>query len=200
MSDHHHEHHDEHHHEEKEEKRELKRHERIKLRQLEFKENNKHSLCIVNLVSTVLTVGLAIATLAILKSDPTKCDASHLRITLWLMLGMHLVNTVEAVCGLTGFDKIFCGCICTIGFFVYEVAVLVYMQVVFYSSGPCEQQTPVQYWWLLGNIIVYFGFLAVACYYHIRGMFGGPSEQELEEEERRERKNSHGEEKGHAMH
>ena len=87
----------------------------------------------------MLTVGLAVATLVILKSDPTKCDASALRLTLWLMLGMHVINTVEAVCGLTGLDRIFCGCLCVIGFFVYEVAVLVYMLVVFNNSEPCKK-------------------------------------------------------------
>jgi hypothetical protein len=29
---------------------------------------------------------------------------------------------------------------------------------------------------------VYFGFVAVACYYHLRGLFGTPSEKEIDEE------------------
>jgi hypothetical protein len=99
-------------------------------------------ICVVNLISTVITIGLAVATLVILTADKTSCDASKLRLTLWLMLGMHVINTVEAVCGLTGLDNIFCGCLCVVGFFMYEIAVLVYMQAVFYNSKPCEDQTP----------------------------------------------------------
>ena len=106
---------------------ELNKQEKYKLRQLEFKENNKKSLCIVNLLSTIATVGLAIGTLAVLNIEPATCNGSHLRLTMWLMLAMHATNIVESVCGLTGLDKIFCGCICVLSFFIYEVAVLVYM-------------------------------------------------------------------------
>ena len=102
------------------------------------------------------------------------------------MLGMHVINTVEAVCGLTGFDKIFCGCICTVGFFIYEVAVLVYMNTVYFNSSECKKETPTQYWWLLANIIVYFGFLGLSCYYHMRGLFGTPTEKEIDAEEKQE--------------
>jgi predicted membrane channel-forming protein YqfA (hemolysin III family) len=125
-----------------EDQKALSRQQKYKLRQLEFKENNRKSLCIVNLIATIVTIGLAIGTLVILTTDSSSCTASHLRTTLWLMLGMHVINTVESVCGLTGFDRIFCGCICTVGFFVYEVAVLVYMNTVYLNSKECESQTP----------------------------------------------------------
>ena len=101
---------------------------------------------------------------------------------MWLMLGMHCINALEGVCGLTGLDKIFCGCLCVVGFFVYEIAVLVYMQSVFYASPHCKNETPDQYWWLLFNIIVYFALLAVLCVIHIRGMCGSPSEEEVNKE------------------
>ena len=170
------------HHEHKKENKALNRQERYKLRQLEFKEENQRTICIVNLVSTVITIGLAVATLVILNVDKTSCDASKLRLTLWLMLGMHVINTVEAVCGLTGLDNIFCGCICVVGFFVYEIAVLVYMQTVFYNSKPCEHKTPTQYWWLLANIIIYFGFLGISCFFHLKAYFGKPKEDEDEKD------------------
>ena len=72
-------------------------------------------------------------TLVILNVEPGECKDSHLRLTLWLMIGMHAINIVESVCGLTGLDRIFCGCICVIGFFAYEVGVLIYMQSVYYT-------------------------------------------------------------------
>ena len=95
------------------------------------------------------------------------------------MIGMHVINITEAICGLTHLDKIFCGCICVIGFFLYEVAVLIYMQVVYYRDSYCSEQVPQQYYWLLVNIVVYFIFLAVTLVFQIRGLCGGPSEAEL---------------------
>ena len=103
----------------------------------EFKEANKKKLCVANIFSTVITIGCAIATLVILKSDYPTCKETNLNTTLWLMFGMHIINALEGACGLIGLDKIFCGCICVIGFFVYEVAVLFYMQWILYSSTAC---------------------------------------------------------------
>lgn len=40
--------------------------EKFKLKQLEMKEKNKQTLCYVNLVSTVVTVGLVLGTLIVL--------------------------------------------------------------------------------------------------------------------------------------
>ena len=94
------------------------------------------------MASTIATVALAMGTLTILAIETESCSTTYLRLTLWLMLGMHITNIIESVCQLTGFSKIFCGCICTISFFVYEVAVLVYMQVIFYHSDDCEDETP----------------------------------------------------------
>jgi heme/copper-type cytochrome/quinol oxidase subunit 2 len=83
---------------------------------------------------------------------------------------------------MTGLDRICCGCLCIIGFFFYEVAVLVYMQSIFYSSGHCENDTPHQYWWLLFNIIVYFVFLGVTVFFHLRSVCASVSKDEVEKE------------------
>lgn len=115
-----------------------RRREKYNAKLLEFKESNKRVLCFANLFSTVITIACAIGTLIVLNTETESCDASYLRMTTWLMLGMHCINALEGVCGLTGLDKIFCGCLCIVGFFAYEVAVLVYMQTVFYASGECK--------------------------------------------------------------
>jgi hypothetical protein len=130
-------------------------------------------------VSTVVTIGLAVATLVVLNTEKAACSDSNLRLTMWLMLGMHATNIVEQVCSMTGLDRICCGCICIVGFFVYEVAVLVYMQSIFYSSGHCEQETPNQYWFLLFNIIVYFAFLAITVFFHCRSICASVSREEV---------------------
>jgi hypothetical protein len=175
----------------------LNKQERYKLRQLEFKEANKKSLCYVNLFSTITTVGLLIGTLVVLNIEPGSCTDSTLRLTLWLMIGMHATNILESVCGLTGLDHIFCGCCCVLAFFLYEVGVLIYTQSVLYSSPQCREstETPKQYWWLLVNVVVYFFFVVIACFFHLRAFCGGPSQKEIDEEiaekEKEEKKTNH---------
>src|ERR1700733_10202413 len=93
----------------------------------EYKEANKKSLCIFNIFSIAITIVCLLGTLYLLKTDAGDCTNSHLRLSLWLLIGMHAINTIEGVCGLTGLAGIFCGCICVIGFFAYECAVLAYI-------------------------------------------------------------------------
>ena len=122
----------------------LSSNERYKLKQMEFKEENKKALCYVNLISTIVTAAMLIGTLVILNIEPGNCTDTRLRMTLWFMIGMHAVNITESVCGLTHLDAIFCGCICVVGFFAYEVAVLIYMQIIYYNGGHCSaaNETP----------------------------------------------------------
>ncbi len=98
------------------------------------------------------------------------------------MLIMHATNILESVCQLTGFDKIFCGCICCIAFFVYEVAVLIYLQTIYLSSSDCKAETPKQYYWLLVNLIVYFLFFFLAIFIQIKSWIAKPSEEDAEKE------------------
>ena len=109
------------------------------------------------------------------------------------MIGMHAINALEGVCGLTGLDNIFCGCICIIGFFAYEVAVLCYIQTILYTSTHCAssdnpEATPTQYWWLLFNNIVYFALLIAMLALKIRGMCGSPDKDEVNKEVEQELK------------
>ena len=97
---------------------------------------------------------------------------------------MHAINATEGVCGLTGLDNIFCGCLCIIGFFAYEVAVLAYIQTILYTSTHCASRsdplaTPTQYYWLLFNNIVYFALLIAMIALKLRGMCCGPDKEEV---------------------
>lgn len=180
--------------------------EKFKLKQLEMKEANKQTLCYVNLVSTVVTIGLVLGTLIVLQKEPEVCQGYQLKVTLWLMLGMHATNIIEQVCSMTGLDRICCGCICIVGFFLYEIGVLVYMQSVFYTSGECEKDHPLKYWWLLVNIIVYFFFLFITVYFHCKALCASVSRDEVEKEMREEDKEDkdhhhhHETTKGNTMH
>ena len=69
--------------------------EKFKLKQLEMKEANKQKLCVVNMISTVVTVGLLLGTLLILQKEPLVCEGYQLKMTNWLLIGMHAINIVE---------------------------------------------------------------------------------------------------------
>ena len=162
------------------EKKEKRKREVYNAKLYEFQEANKKSLCISNIFSVVITVGCAIGTLIILNSETVKCQNSNLWITLYLMLGMHAINTLEGVCGLTGLDKIFCGCCCVVIFFAYEVGVLLYMQITLYANTHCAKETPTQYWWLLANNVVYIILFIALIILKIRGLCAAPTKEEIE--------------------
>ena len=106
-------------------------HEKYQVKIMEFKEANKKTLCIYNLIATAITIACAVATLIILKTDDSHCSDVNLNWVLYAMFGMHIINSVEQVCGITGLDKICCMCLCTLIFFIYEVAVLLWMGIVY---------------------------------------------------------------------
>ena len=157
-----------------------------------FEDQNKTKLCWINIIATVVTVFLVVGTLHVLNAEEASCKGTYLRLTLWLMLIMHATNILESVCQLTGLNKIFCGCFCTLAFFLYELGVLTYMQSIFYSSPECRAETPKQYWWLLVNIIVYFGFFLTTIYISVKSWIAQPSAKEAEEEVTSEETNTSG--------
>jgi hypothetical protein len=158
------------------------RKEHAELMRTKFKEENAKAICWINVFSTVATIILAAGTLSILNTELTSCSTTKLRLTLWIMLGMHCINVTEAICNLTYLDKIFCGCLCVIGFFVYELAALNYMLAVFVRSSACAKETPYQYYWLLVNLVVYFGFVALAVIYHIKSLCGSSEHDDCKDE------------------
>ena len=153
---------------------ELNREERMKLRRQEYKEANKQTLCIYNLTNTVLSIGLAAATFVILSNYPEKCEGINIRICLWLIAFMHIINAVEAVFDYTGLDNIFCCCCCVIGFFAYEVGVIIYMNTIMWNAGHCEEPAPTLYAWLLTNVIIFYFSFAAYVFFTLKSWFGSP--------------------------
>jgi len=62
------------------------------------------------------------------------------------------------------------------------VGVLIYMQQAFFRAGKCGDETPLLYYWLLTNIIIFYATLAFSLYMFCKGMFGAPSKEEVEED------------------
>jgi len=71
------------------------------------------------------------------------------------------------------------------------------MQVIFYANPQCAQSTPDEYWWLLVNIIVYFGFLFSTIFFWCKGCMASVDKKEVEEELKEDTKALLQEEKQH---
>ena len=71
---------------------------------------------------------------------------------------MHIVNSLETLLNLTGLEKKLCGGMILCGFFIFEVTVLVYMQVIYFESMAleCMSRSPLTYFWLMGQILVFY--------------------------------------------
>lgn len=140
----------------------------MKLKKAKFQEENKKTLCIYNLTNTAVSIGLALATFLILNGDETVCEGVNIRISLWLVMTMHIINAIEAVFDYTGLDNIFCCCPCVLTFGAYEIGTLIYMNSVFFSSGYCADKTPTIYYWLMTNVIVFYVTTAIWVFFKIK--------------------------------
>lgn len=98
---------------------------------------------------TLGSIGLAVGTYLILDYSEFNCDASNLRLPLWMVFGMHIVNSCETILNLTGFERKLCTTPILCGFFIFQLVVLVYMQVAYFESQDCVTQTPLMYFWLM---------------------------------------------------
>jgi len=90
-----------------------------------------------NLIATLLSLGLAIATFIIVWESEYDCAMPSLKVPLWLVGFMHLFNCLETILNLTGCEKKLCTCMFGCIFFSFELTVLIYMQVVYFDARDC---------------------------------------------------------------
>jgi hypothetical protein len=89
---------------------------------------------IFNGMSTLGSIGLAVGTFFVVYESPYSCSVSDLKLTLWLVFAMHIVNTFETLLNLTGLERRLCTGPAVCVFFIFEVTVLIYMQIVYFES------------------------------------------------------------------
>jgi hypothetical protein len=99
-----------------------------------FLTENKKPWLWFNLLTTLGSIGLAVGTFFVVTNSVYSCSVSDLKLTLWLVFTMHLINALETVLNLTGLERKLCTGPMMCVFFIFEVTVLVYMQVVYFES------------------------------------------------------------------
>ena len=112
-----------------------------------------------------------------------------LRMTLYLTFSLHALNIFLVLLNLVGLERKLCTQFSTTMLFITEIALLTYMQVMYFQSQRssealpegCLKEAPTLYFWLMGNILIfYLGFMVVVCYFFRRYC----QDPKLEEEER----------------
>ena len=99
---------------------------------------------------------------------------------------MHIFNFCEGLLNVTGLYKKCCTGRMLCFFFIFEVVVLVFMQVMYFQSSYCWDQTPLMYFWLMGQIMLFYIVVVVTICFFFRKFCSDPSvEEQYEEEEER---------------
>ena len=132
----------------------------VRERYKDFTKENKKAWCIFNTVASIVSIALAISTFFIVYDYPDNCSQSDLKLTLYLVMLMHILNAGETLMNLCGLEKVVCGCKTACAFFLYEIATLVYMQVIYFQSTRCSTEVPLLHFTLLANILVFYVFVA----------------------------------------
>ena len=77
-----------------------------------------------------------------------KCIYGNLKLPLYFVFVLHVVNTIESFINVFGCEKKICTGMVLCGFFIFEVTVLIYMQVLYFDSKMCIDYQPYSYYWL----------------------------------------------------
>ena len=114
---------------------------------------------------TFLSIGCAVGTYLVLDYSEFDCDVTPLRLPLWMVFGMHIVNSLETLMNLTGLEQKICHTYVLTGFFIFELVVLVFMQVAYFEAQECITQTTLMYFWLMFQIFVFYVVFSYFVFY-----------------------------------
>ena len=60
-------------------------------------------------------------------------------------------------------------------YFIFEITILVYMQVVYFESKQCYSYTPLMYFWLMGQILLFYVVVVITVCFFFRKFCGDPN-------------------------
>ncbi len=115
-----------------------------------FLVDNKKPWIWFNILTTLGSIGLAVGTFLVVWRQREDCGG--MKTALWLVFIMHIVNALETLLNLTGLERKLCTSFMMCGFFIFEVTVLIYMQVVYFEAmqiSICITNTSLMYFWLM---------------------------------------------------
>ena len=110
-------------------------------------------------ISLIGALIFALVSVGLLATSMQDCDTSNLRATImliFLLWSMIFVLLLLQVTGLAGCLKEIPKLLFAFYFFICAVMLFVQMQVWGGNENSCRTQSPVYYWWLIVQIIVFY--------------------------------------------
>ena len=131
-----------------------------------FRKENKQFWMWFNFLVSFFSVGFMVGTYLIL--DNSQQDCSNLTMSLYLVVCLHALNVIMSLVNLCGVETKICNqnMVCCI--VLFEVTMLVLMQVTYFSSqyNNCLKTSPDLYFWTMGQILAfYMGLTVVICHF-----------------------------------
>ena len=130
-----------------------------------------------NFIAIVISIGCAVGTFLVLDYSTESCPFGSLKLALWLVFAMHLVNIFEFFFNLTGLERKICDGTMMCVFFIFEFTVLIYMQVIYFESNQCYKFTPLMYFWLMGQILLFYVVVVLTVCFFFRKFCGDPKNE-----------------------
>ena len=119
-----------------------------------------------NLIIAFFSAGFMVGTYFILENNTNDCGS--LRLVLYAVICLHFINIIMTLINLCGLEVKICNGNSICAFSIFEITVLVWMQVSYFKSqdSNCLTSAPDLYIWLMGQILVlYVGMSIVICHF-----------------------------------
>lgn len=97
-----------------------------------FIRENKSFWMWFNMTIVFVSLGFGVGTYFILNIGETDC--AMMNMMLWLVIMLHFVNLFASLLNLCGMEKKICNSTLVCAFMIYEVSVLVMMQVTYFNA------------------------------------------------------------------
>lgn len=107
----------------------------------QFIDGNKKQWTMFNVMTTLVSIAMAIGTYFVIAAHDTDCR--NLKQTLYLVFVMHIVNSLETLLNIFGLEKKLCTGFWVTMFLIFEITVIVYMQVVYFAAMPSDLATEI---------------------------------------------------------
>uniref|UniRef100_A0A7S3CN82 Uncharacterized protein n=1 Tax=Strombidium rassoulzadegani TaxID=1082188 RepID=A0A7S3CN82_9SPIT len=148
----------------------------------QFIQENRKFWLSFNLAIIFFSLGFALGTYFILEMEEYSDTCGGINIVLWAVICLHFVNLLVSLVNICGLEIKLCNSNMVCCFSIFELTVLVWMQVTYFRSqeDSCMTNAPVYYFWLMLQIlVVYLGMVLVVCHF-FRKFCQDPEEEELE--------------------
>ena len=151
----------------------------------EFREENIRFWTVFNSLILLTSIGLGVGCYFVWGSfvenvSTKKCV--DLRDCTFFVMIMHGINAPVAILNLTGLESKVCRVNLVAILAVFELCMLVFMMIAYFDSQAedCMRLTPLNYFWLMGHILLYMLSMAIIVCYFFRKVCQDP---DLEEEQ-----------------